>query len=78
MNLESNETVLRQERLHPGIFAIPALAVLLFLIPDAGLYFLILQLHKSFGSQPMTLFGIALILLSLLPGLALLVVVWLA
>lgn len=78
MNIEPNETVIRQERVHPGIFALPVLVFLLFVIPDAVLYLFITHLRRSFGQQPMMPLGVVLLILPLVPGLILLLVASLA
>jgi len=79
MNSEFNETVLRRERLHSGIFALPALIMALGLVPVSFLYFTLTQFGRATGYMPLSTaaFGLTLIL-CLSPGLIVLGSVWLS
>lgn len=83
--LQSDEEILRQERLHPGIFGLPVVLLVLFLLPTIPILFLFKMLGNmvsqlspggpSFASANLSLL---LISLGLLPALFVFVVVLVA
>jgi hypothetical protein len=80
-----NEEILRQERLHPGIFALPVVLFVAFLIPTIPVLFFLNMMGNMIGQLnpqgPRSLFSIfwlALVAMEVLPALFIFIVILLA
>jgi uncharacterized membrane protein YdbT with pleckstrin-like domain len=80
-----NEEILRQERLHPGIFALPVVLFVAFLVPTIPVLFFLNTMGNMLGQinpqgprSPFPVFGLVLVAMDLLPALLFFIVVLLA
>ena len=48
-SLDPNEEILRQERLHPGIFGLPVLLLVVLLLPTIPLFFFLKMMGNMVG-----------------------------
>ena len=76
MSLQSDERILRQARIHPGIFALPLLPLVVLLLPTIPLLFFLSMMGKMIGQLspqgsvfPFPILWVFLIGLGLLPAL---------
>jgi hypothetical protein len=80
-----NEEILRQERLHPGIFALPVVLFVAFLIPTIPVIFflnmmgtMIGQLNAQGPRSPLSILWLVLVSIDLLPALLYFIVILMA
>ena len=80
-----NEEILRQERLHPAIFALPVVLFVAFLIPTIPLLFFLNTMGNMIGQfnpqgprSPFPMLWLVLVAMDLLPALLYFVVIFLA
>lgn len=79
LNLHQNETILRRERLHAGIFVFPILLFFLLLIPEAVFFAFLWMMGRALNNTgPSVLLFVFLFLISLVPVLLVLGIVWLS
>jgi hypothetical protein len=84
-DLHSNEDILRQERLHPGIFALPVVLFVAFLIPTIPVLFFLKMMGNMIGQfnpqaprSPFPMLWLVLVAMDLLPALLYFIVILLA
>jgi hypothetical protein len=84
-DLHPNEEILRQERLHAGIFALPVVLFVAFLIPTIPLLFFLNAMGNMiapFSTQgprsPFPIFWLVLVAMDLFPALLYFIVILLA
>jgi uncharacterized membrane protein YdbT with pleckstrin-like domain len=85
MSLQSDERILRQARIHPGIFALPVLPLVVLLLPTIPLLFFLSMMGKMIGQLspqgsvfPFPILWFFLIGLGLLPALLVFILVLIA